>query len=185
MTAIAQAWQDVSDANAVGWSVLAAAMSPKMDPDGFMYDLNAQMAYTIVNAYRLLAGEAQDPVAPTYTLPAAPGIATVGYDHTLHTLRVDFDGNIAQSGFAFLQTSGRIYSLRRTARANEVFLPDEDPSACFAVATVDTAYVEWDTTTFRFIPAAAERRGIRITYLDANYLPGQIDFETIEFGYTA
>ncbi len=181
LTAIAQAWQVVSDVNATTWDVLAAAMSPRIDDDGFEYDLNGQQAYVIVNMYRLLAGQAQEATAPAYSLPAAPGISEVIYDQATPDLEVVFSANVAQTGFVVLQISARTYSIRRQARLNEVFLPDHTTAICVGAVTAEDPQVTYSTTTFRFALVAAEIRGIRLTYLDANYVPGQIDFDTLEF----
>jgi len=179
MTAISQAWQSVSDANALGWATLGAAMSPVVDEDGLEYDIGAQQAYTKVNMYLLLDGQAQDPVAPAYSLPAAPGIDTATYTSGTTTLAFVFDANVAQTGFVMVEISPQTYSARRTARHNEVRLPNVDPAISIIALTSADPGFDLPCATNRFAIAATERRGFKLTYLDANYVPGQNDFETL------
>jgi len=184
LTAISQAWQTVSNVNAAGWATLGLAMSPVTDPDGLDYNLVAQNAYTSINMYRLLDGEAQTAVAPAFSLAAAPGIDTVTLGTLPPDIRINFSAPIAQSGFVLLEVSPQTYSARREARFNEVVMPDEDTAKMIYPVVSGWTNVNVMTDTFRFTVEVDDRRGIRLTYLDTNYVPGQTDFVTVTLGAT-
>ncbi len=179
LTAMAQAWQVISDVDAAGWDVLGAAMSPKLDPDGLEYDLTGQMAYTMINTYRLLDAQAQVATAPVYSRPASGGIASVVYDSIVPDLEITFTQLAPQAGFVMLQISQRTYSVRRQARLSEVFLPDLVTEGVVGDVLAAAATITYLTSNWRFAILVGEIRGIRLTWLDVNYVPGQIDFDTI------
>ncbi len=180
MTSISQSWQTVSDMDALDWATLANQMSPINDKDGRAYDISAQGAFTKVNMYRQLDANVITHTAPDYSHPAAPGINDV---HWLplpdEILTVTFRTPITFAGSCLLEISNRTYSTRRSARKNEIVIPYNTPSTSFDTVVPSDTAIQFYGSTFRFLVAGGERRGFRIVYLDANYVPGQIDLITL------
>ncbi len=179
LTNISQSWQTVSDLDAADWGLLAAALSPNVDADGFDYPLTDQGAFTKINMYRLLNAQAITHVAPEYSNVAAPGIHDVTWISEFNILSFAFKSNITYTGFCFVEVSNLTYSARRSARKNELRIPDNNSAKAFDAVNPEEGGITIYGDTFRFPVLGDERRGFRVLHLSAGYVPGQSDFKTL------
>ncbi|MBA7644923.1 hypothetical protein ES703_52671 [subsurface metagenome] len=184
LSTISHSWMTVNDVHAQDWLTLANQLSPTIDPDGLPYDLTAQGAFTKINMYRLLNAQVITHDAPDYSHPAAPGILQVRWNSTFKLLIIDFRLRITFTGFCFLEISHLEYSDRRSARKNELRIPDNlSPNAFEAIGPGPTGIL-FHAAHYRFTLAVGQRRGFRILYLSADYVPGQSDVATLTIAET-
>lgn len=184
MAEIAQAWQEVTDGEAAGWETLAAAMSPRLDPDKNPYDLRGQWAYMIVNSYRKLDAQAIVDTAPAYSLPLASLITEAAHVTGTTTFTITVSPALVQTGFALVEISRMTYSIRRQARANEVVIPTYPTGESVATTTSTETTITFDTTDLQWAIATTAIYGIKLTFLDANYVPGQTTLKTLSVTVT-
>jgi hypothetical protein len=173
LTLASQAYSLTDDAEADAWLALSDAL-PRVDKNGNPYTIGAKGAYVQVNSLRLLDGQSISDTAPSAVTQAAPtDITDVDFvDASPDTLSVIFEhGN--DDGFFLLELTRPLPGLRRQPRDSDFVLPTTDLADSIVAQASSPQTIAMNIPDMRFVLAADDRIGVRITAISPGYVRGQ------------
>jgi hypothetical protein len=182
LTATAQGFSAISLAQKTAWETFAKNYARK-DANGTAYPINGQAAYTSVNSYRKLDGQALTATAPSFAFTAAVTAASIsGASGT--TFVITLTAAASFSGFVLVELSEALPGITRVARPNDCRIPmlAANVAACvLAVVSGTTTTLTLTNSQMRFTYADSDRVGVRLTSLSSNYVKGQQSLATVEY----
>jgi hypothetical protein len=173
----AQGYQALTKTQADAWNA-AAALIVQSDVLGVDYELSGISLYVRVNAYRLANGQALTSTPPASAAPSGtvtPGATPLDFNDGTATL----DVAVTTSGFpdgtlALLRIARSLGSQARNARTNEYRVQTVSPANSFLTVSSNSIAASIPSAQLNSPPSAAERVGLELAFLNADYVPGTV-----------